>query len=967
MRKKILSLFVAICMVIPMAFSLVACDNGEKDPSNEATKQSTMSSENITLSYESTVYDGTEKEPSVTLTYDDEIITSDNYTVSYLNNVDAGTATVVVKSNDNSDMLAANLEFTKTFEIKRAPIFVRNFAALNSAIQVTDKNHVITLAANIEMVRDTTNNNYVAPVLIFPQENSDIAIDLAGYDINSYFWIASDLAGFPVSGAYYGLGTQKPNVTTSTDKTVKLSVYNSSNVESIVGFASNEDDYAIVMKTNNDFDINFENVTFKGYWGSFYSNGSYTSNTTVDAKDCKFVATKVVGPTYDDVSAAAYLASGKVVYTYEDCHFEGFTGYYAKSGHHFFNNCTVKAVGDDAFEVAHHGSGFYPTGSALVIDSCVGYNTVPAAGYQKALTVDISGGRFVSKSKYAIEEFSTYVNPADRISYAFVNIADDAILESANGLNAMSFENTEAYHNHTYSSDSDSSCNECGANRKVLGKDLWDGKTGTVPTAVEGVITISTGRELAAFAKAVNNGNTFAGITIELANDIDLNNIEWTPIGYGSGSNTTVHNFAGTFDGKNFTISNLKITNFVGGAPAAKAAKGVGLFGCTQNPAVIKNVNIDGARVDGNHFVGALIGWASHTKVENCSVAHATVNCTHFNDDEDGDKAGALIGYAAYVKANYVSAENSTVKAGRDAGQVVGCIAGSTTLRNISAVAVIVRANGTSTGANINNDIIGRDTATISLWKGTVGTLPEAVNNVITINTADEFAAFAAAVNAGNTFEGITVKLAKDIDLDNIEWTPIGYGSYSNTTNTIKNGGKVFAGIFDGQNKTVYNLKITTFVGGGTEAGTAAGVGLFGNNLGTIKNLTVDGAVVRGNYATAVIAGFNCGVVIEKCTVKNASVSCIYANAEESGDKAGLIAGYVSSRNGGSQIKNCKAYDSTVDADRDAGQLIGGMAAATTQTGNTATRVSVTWNESGKNITAKTNTNIKNEIVGRVA
>ena len=98
-----------------------------------------------------------------------------------------------------------------------------------------------------------------------------------------------------------------------------------------------------------------------------------------------------------------------------------------------------------------------------------------------------------------------------------------------------------------------------------------------------------------------------------------------------------------------------------------------------------------------------------------------------------------------------------------------------------------------------------------------------------------------------------------------------------------------------------------------------------------------------------------------------ASVSCIYANAEESGDKAGLIAGYVSSRNGGSQIKNCKAYDSTVDADRDAGQLIGGMAAATIQSGNTATRVSVKWNESGKNITAKTNTNIKNEIVGRVA
>ncbi len=964
MKKKILSLFVAICMIFPMAFSLVACDNGEKDPSNEATKQSTMASENITLAYESTVYDGTEKEPSVVLTYDDEIITSDNYTVSYLNNVDAGTATVVVKSNADSDVLAANLEFSTTFEIERAPIFVKNFAALNSAIQVTDKNHVITLAGNIEMVRDTTNSNYVAPVLIFPQENQDIAIDLAGYDINSYLWIASDLAGFPVSGAYYGLGTQKPNVTTATDKTVKLSIYNSSNAESIIGFSSNEDDYAIVMKTNNDFDIDFEDVTFKGQYGALYTNGNYSSNTTLNAEDCKFIGTKVGGPTYDDVSAGAYVASGKVVYTYENCQFEGHSGYYAKSGHHYFSNCTVKAVGDDAFEKDHNGNGFYPTGSALIIDSCVGYSTVPAAGYQKALTVDISGGRFVSKVKHAIEEFSTYKVSADRISYAFVNIVDETVLESASGYKAMSFENAEAYHNHTYSNDSDSTCNNCGANRRVLGKDLWLGRTGELPAETDGVIVISTADELAAFAAAVNAGNTFAGKTIELANNIDLNNIEWTPI--GCGNNTTTKTFKGTFDGKGFTISNLKITNFIGGA-AVKSATGVGLFGNVGTNGFVKNVNIDGARVDGNHYVAALIGYSYFAKVEDCSVNRATINCTHFNDDEDGDKAGVIFGWVGSTAINRVSVSNSRVNAGRDAGQIAGCIANTTTLRNPSASAVIVSANGTSTGANIKNEFVGRDVTTISLWYGAVGTLPEAVDNVITITSADEFAAFAAAVNAGNTFDGYTIKLAKDIDLDNIEWTPIGYGSYSNTTNTIKNGGKIFEGVFDGNGKKVYNLKVTTFVGGGTEVGTAAGVGLFGNNLGTIKNLTVDGAVVRGNYATAVIAGFNCGAIIDNCTVKNATVSCVYANSEESGDKAGLIVGYVSSKNGGSQIKNCKAYDSTVDADRDAGQLIGGMAAATIQSGNTATRVTVTWNASGKNITAKTNTNIKNEIVGRVA
>lgn len=966
MRKKILSLFVAICMIFPMAFSLVACDKAENTSENQASKQSTIKADNIVLGYSKTVYDGSEKEPSVTLVVDDKIISSNNYSVEYRDNIDAGTATVIVKTNSESELLAANLEFSTTFEIERAPIYVKNFSALTAAIQITDKNHVIKLSDNIEMVRDTTNGGWVVPVLIFPQENQDIAIDLAGFDINSYLWIASDLAGFPVSGAYYGLGSAKPNKTNSTDKTVKLSVYNSAKEESLIGFSSNEDDYAIVMKTNNAYDINFEDITFKGYWGGIYSNGSYSSNTRINAKDCKFIGTKNSGLTYDDVSVGAYLASGKMIYNFNDCEFVGFGGYYAKSGHHYFNDCTIEAVGELSFEKDHNGNGFYVTGSALMIDSCEGYNTIPAAGYQKALTIDIVAGRIVSRSKYAIEEFSSYKNAIDRVSYAFVNVVDDTILTSADGLKPMSFENAEAYHNHSYSSENDSSCNECGANRKILGEDLWDGKVGQLADVVDGVITISTARELAAFAKAVNAGNKFKGITIVLANNINLNNIEWTPIGQGSGSSSNY--FAGTFDGKGFTISNLKVTNYVGGSTFAKAAKSVGLFGNIDNPAVIKNVKIDGARVDGNHFVGALVGFASYTKIENCSVKNAVINCNYYNEDDSGDKAGALIGHASNVKANGIFAENSTVKAARDAGQVVGCSAGKTTLRNISAKNVNVLDNGTGTGANIKNEVLGRDSATISLWNGEVGTLPEAVNKVITIKSAQEFAAFAKMVNDGNDFEGYTIKLGKDMDLDSIEWTPIGYGSYSNTTNTIKNDGKVFKGVFDAQNYIVYNLKITEFVGGGTVAETSAGVGLFGNNLGTIKNLTVDGAVVCGNYAVAVIAGFNCGAVIEKCVVKNASVSCIYANAEESGDKAGLICGYVSSRNGvGSQIKNCKGIDSTVDADRDAGQLIGGMAAATTQTGNTVSRVTVSYNASGKNLTAKTHTNIKNELVGRIA
>ena len=190
MKKKILSLLLAICMVLPMSFSLVACgDEEDKEPSASQTsteqssdKESTMTSENITLGYTSTVYDGTEKEPSVVLTYDDEVVSSDNYSVAYSNNVDAGIATVVVTSNDNSEVLEAGLSFTTTFKIERHPIFVETTNQLNAAIQVSDKNHVVRLAKNIN---DRKADGKINPITILPfEKNYDLYIDLAGYDLN---------------------------------------------------------------------------------------------------------------------------------------------------------------------------------------------------------------------------------------------------------------------------------------------------------------------------------------------------------------------------------------------------------------------------------------------------------------------------------------------------------------------------------------------------------------------------------------------------------------------------------------------------------------------------------------------------------------------------------------------------------------------------------------------------------------
>ncbi len=71
------------------------------------------------------------------------------------------------------------------------------------------------------------------------------------------------------------------------------------------------------------------------------------------------------------------------------------------------------------------------------------------------------------------------------------------------------------------------------------------------------------------------------------------------------------------------------------------------------------------------------------------------------------------------------------------------------------------------------------------------------------IANATDLAGLAKLVNEGNTFSGKTVKLKYDIDLNNEPWNPIGTSGVGKF-GELKN---VFSGTFDGNNKTIYNLK----------------------------------------------------------------------------------------------------------------------------------------------------------------
>ena len=129
---------------------------------------------------------------------------------------------------------------------------------------------------------------------------------------------------------------------------------------------------------------------------------------------------------------------------------------------------------------------------------------------------------------------------------------------------------------------------------------------------------VSTPNELQAIG---NDDDTLAG-NYMLANDIDFNDGSFTansshfkPIGYVRVDNeyalsNTSYKFQGKFDGLNYKIKNLKITDetlsfFTG---ENRVDEGIGLFG--YNSGTIENVGVENTNINVNkNGVGGIVGW----------------------------------------------------------------------------------------------------------------------------------------------------------------------------------------------------------------------------------------------------------------------------------------------------------------------------------------------------------------------
>ena len=153
---------------------------------------------------------------------------------------------------------------------------------------------------------------------------------------------------------------------------------------------------------------------------------------------------------------------------------------------------------------------------------------------------------------------------------------------------------------------------------------------------IDGGYEIYSAKGLQWLAEQVNGGNNFSGKTILLKNNLNLDGIDWTPIG------SNANPFAGKFDGNGKTISNLQINK--------GSMNDVGLFGYARN-AEIHNFTINNASVKGYLDVAIVCGKPY------ASVKLYDINITGHVELEGYSYVGAIAGYG------YTEIDNCKVQA----------------------------------------------------------------------------------------------------------------------------------------------------------------------------------------------------------------------------------------------------------------------------------------------------------------
>ena len=158
--------------------------------------------------------------------------------------------------------------------------------------------------------------------------------------------------------------------------------------------------------------------------------------------------------------------------------------------------------------------------------------------------------------------------------------------------------------------------------------------------------------QLKAFADAVNKGNSYAGKYVVLGANLDLAEIAiWAPIGNSDHGKTNA--FAGTFDGKGYTVSHVNC----GKAGAAASYEAIGFFGVVSGTVKNLNVQIDkfyNTYSEHNIAMGGLVGILESKAV----IDHCSVTGPDFALSDEGTAAKVVGGLVGHMKSNSLVANS---------------------------------------------------------------------------------------------------------------------------------------------------------------------------------------------------------------------------------------------------------------------------------------------------------------------
>ena len=191
----------------------------------------------------------------------------------------------------------------------------------------------------------------------------------------------------------------------------------------------------------------------------------------------------------------------------------------------------------------------------------------------------------------------------------------------------------------------------------------------------QGNYTVTSAEGLKAVADIANNGNL--GINITLTENINLTDMDWTPIGIDY-----KHQYTGTFNGGGHTITGLTVTG---------SNEYAGLFGRIGSGGKVMNVKLEGVQIESDNemsAVGGVVGY-SYGNIENCSVSGSV---------SSNSTAGGVVG--AQLSGSITGCNTSaTVKGVTYAGGIAGYTNGGGSLTGCYATDSISVENNTTNAA----------------------------------------------------------------------------------------------------------------------------------------------------------------------------------------------------------------------------------------------------------------------------